>query len=78
MAWNHPWWFFALARYNPGGGTYYDEVVRMVADAYLQRSVMAIIATAATFLIVLILILPIIRHRIHSLIAVWGSVLLNS
>jgi hypothetical protein len=42
----------------------------MPADRYLTRTVMGIIATAITFFLVLVIILPIIKNRVHSLIAV--------
>ncbi|ODN01216.1 Dual oxidase maturation factor 1 [Orchesella cincta] len=71
--WNYPWWFFSLARWNPGGPAWYGEDNRLVPTMYLQRSFLGIIAAALTFMLVLIIVLPIIRHRLHSIITAVNS-----
>lgn len=62
-----------MARFTPHGPTNYGESVRMPAEMYLGRSVMGIISAGLTFLLVLLVILPIIKHRLESVIVVSES-----
>jgi len=75
--WDYPDWFFSMSRWSPGGPAFYPEENRLVPILYVHTSILTIIATAITFLLVVIVILPVIKHRGCSVLASLNAILVG-